>query len=83
MEQLEQWGIDIFSINTLTENHPLSCITYSIIKVLRLGNLFLKKNDNVGWECVAAKIPIMRVTKNLLPLKSFLPYPNQLSALKT
>lgn len=33
MEQVNRWGVDIFKLGTLAANHPLTAVTYTVLKV--------------------------------------------------
>lgn len=33
IEQINRWGVDIFKLGTLAANHPLTAVTYTVLKV--------------------------------------------------
>ena len=45
MEDIDMWGMDIFEVATLTNNRPLTAITYRILKV-RFDRQELKYRSN-------------------------------------
>lgn len=33
MKKIDQWGLEVFELNQLTNGRPLTCVTYMILQV--------------------------------------------------